>query len=118
MSRKCLTLSSPCSERYIVLTMAQYVVADTGQCWQCRVQPHLHVSTLLRRNNCLLEVNISAVGESHGWSDRLERLRLTVMCDGCRTATDPKEIQWECVATHVIVHIFCNLGLEPRNGGH
>lgn len=45
------------------------------------------------RNNCCLELNGNTVGESQGWTDGLERLRVTVMGDGCFTAKKPTEIE-------------------------
>lgn len=60
--------------------------------FQCPHLSHVWHYTVLRRNNCCQELNSSTVVESQGWTDRLERLRLTVMADGCCTATEPTEI--------------------------
>lgn len=44
------------------------------------------------QHNCCLELKSCFVEEPWGWTAGLERLRLTVMCDGCCAATQPTEI--------------------------
>lgn len=80
---------------------------------QCNLEP-----CEAQHNGCL-ELKSCFVEELWGWTARLERLRLTVMCDGCCAATQPTEIggyllqQIGLLTFSTVIHEW-----NRRTGGH